>query len=134
MLRWPRPAEIGPGEEGRGPTRSVGTSVILVNGAVAAYFGRGEQRLLVYLPEDEPAHSRVASALATKLMDLARNAPPGRRGMLVSEINGVGVADHPLAPYLVQAGFVPTAMGYQARVPQGAVDDRERLAGAPTAR
>src|SRR5262249_7678981 len=42
----------------RGPTRSVGAQVIIVDGLLAAYLGRGRQ-LLVYLPDAEPDRSRV---------------------------------------------------------------------------
>jgi hypothetical protein len=33
----------------------------------------------------------------------------------VNEINGAPAADHPLATYLVEAGFSPSAMGFQIR-------------------
>ena len=33
--------------------------------------------------------------------------------MLIEEIDGVMPAAHPLAPYLVEAGFVAGAMGFQ---------------------
>ena len=34
--------------------------------------------------------------------------------MLVAEIDGVAAGEHPLAPYLLDAGFVRGAMGFQA--------------------
>jgi hypothetical protein len=34
---------------------------------------------------------------------------------MIAEINGARIADHPLAPYLVEAGFHPSAMGYMVR-------------------
>ena len=43
--------------EGRakaGPTRSAGSLVVIVNGALAAYISRGARQLLAFLPEDEP--------------------------------------------------------------------------------
>ena len=39
----------------------------------------------------------------------------GRGGLLISEINGSPTADHPLAPFLIDAGFNASAMGFQMR-------------------
>ena len=41
-------------DAGRGPTRSVGATVILVNGALAAYLPRGDRQLATFLPDAEP--------------------------------------------------------------------------------
>jgi ATP-dependent Lhr-like helicase len=98
----------------RGPTRTVGALVILVNGALAAYISRGARQIVVFLPEDEPARSTVGRALAARLAALARNED-GRGGLLVGEINGMPAAEHPFAPYLVEAGFSASALGYQMR-------------------
>jgi hypothetical protein len=35
--------------------------------------------------------------------------------MLLSEIDGVAPAQHPLAAFLIEAGFNPSAMGLQMR-------------------
>ena len=126
ILRWPeasrsapsRSAPEGPSQigqpsrsapEGRakaGPTRSAGSLVVIVNGALAAYISRGARQLLAFLPEDEPARSTTARAVATTL---------ARLGLLVFEVNGLPAAEHPLAAYLVDAGFSPSAMGFQIR-------------------
>jgi ATP-dependent Lhr-like helicase len=100
-------------EAGRAPTRTVGALVILVNGALAAYIPRGGRQVVAYLPEDEPARSATARALAAALADLARDEQRG--GLLVAEINGADPARHPLAPYLIDAGFNASAMGFQMR-------------------
>jgi hypothetical protein len=113
MLKWPSPGD-GDGSGGRGPTRSVGSLVVLVNGSLAAYLARGGRQLLVFLPDDEPGLSTVARALAGRLANLARGEE-GRGGLLISEINGVPAADHPFAPFLADAGFNPSAMGFQMR-------------------
>ena len=89
--------------------------MILVDGAVGAYLGRGGRQLLVYLPDDEPGRSRVGSEVARVLMDIARDGVDGRPGMLIGEVNGLSAFEHPLAPFLARAGFVRTALGYQAR-------------------
>ena len=109
-LSWPAFAEA---EAGRGPTRTVGALVILVNGTLAAYIPRGGRQVTGYLPEDEPARSTIARALARALAQLARDDQRG--GLLVGEINGQPPAHHPLAPYLIEAGFNPSAMGFQMR-------------------
>ncbi len=48
---------------GRGPTRTVGSVVVIVNGALAAYISRGARQLLAFLPEDEPARSMTGRAV-----------------------------------------------------------------------
>jgi ATP-dependent Lhr-like helicase len=98
----------------RGPTRTVGSLVVIVNGALAAYLSRGARQLLVFLPEDEPARSTTARAVATKLAQMAR-AEQGRLALLIGEINGITTSEHPLASYLLEAGFSPSAMGFHMR-------------------
>ena len=104
ILAWPAGSEAA--DAGRGPTRSVGALVVLVNGALSAYISRGARQLQVFLPEDEPARSTTARALARRLAGL---------GLLIGEINGVQAPEHPLAPFLVEAGFSPSAMGFHVR-------------------
>jgi ATP-dependent Lhr-like helicase len=59
-LPWP------PGEGAR-PMRAAGTHVVLVEGALAAFLGRGEKELRTFVPADEPSRSRVLRALALAL-------------------------------------------------------------------
>jgi ATP-dependent Lhr-like helicase len=106
-------APVADAEGGRAPTRTVGALVVLVNGALAAYIPRGGRQVTAYLPDDEPGRSTVARALARALAHLARDEQRG--GLLVAEINGLPPAHHPLAPYLIEAGFNPSAMGFQMR-------------------
>jgi ATP-dependent Lhr-like helicase len=113
MLKWPTASNVDP-PAGRGPTRSVGSFVVLVNGALAAYLARGGRQLLVFLPEDEPARGVAGRALAARLAQLARTEE-GHGGLLIAEINGAPAADHPLAAFLIDAGFNPSAMGFQKR-------------------
>jgi ATP-dependent helicase Lhr and Lhr-like helicase len=118
ILRWPEERTTGEGNAEasakRGPTRTVGSLVILVNGDLAAYISRGARQLAVFLPEDEPVRSTTARALAAKLGQLAR-AEQGRLAILIGDINGVPTSEHPMAPYLLEAGFSPSAMGYHMR-------------------
>ena len=102
---------------GRGPTRTVGATVILVDGALAAYLARGDRQLLTFLPETEPQRSKTARAIARALRDRARtpvSEDQGPRGMLIEEIDGVPPSAHPIAPFLAKAGFITGAMGFQA--------------------
>jgi ATP-dependent helicase Lhr and Lhr-like helicase len=107
MLKWPVTADT---TAGRGPTRSVGAVVLLVNGSLAAYISRGARQLTVFVPDDEPQLSTVARAIARRL---ARFGAEG--GILIDEVNGVPAREHALAPFLTEAGFVASAMGYQIR-------------------
>jgi ATP-dependent Lhr-like helicase len=120
-LRWPAAAPDGASarqveiaKAGRGPTRSVGATVILVDGALAAYLARGDRVLLTWLPDAEPQRSRAAHAIARVLIDRARSGGDALRGMLIEEIDGHQPQHHPLAPFLAEAGFSAGAMGYQA--------------------
>jgi len=101
-------------DAGRGPMRAVGATVILVNGALAAYLARGDRQLLTYLPETEPDRSKVARAVARVLIARARTGGETPRGMLIEEIDGNAPSAHLLAPFLTDAGFITGAMGMQA--------------------
>ena len=100
---------------GRGPMRAVGATVILVNGALAAYLARGDRQLLAFLPESEPERSKTGRAIGRALIERARTGAGSDdepRGMLIEEIDGMVPMSHPLAPYLAESGFVAGAMGF----------------------
>jgi len=118
LVKWP---DIAGAESttdvataGRGPTRTAGALVVLVDGHAAAYLRRGERELLLFLPAAEPLRSRVAREVARMLLHLAATRE-GRRGMLIAEINGAPATAHPVARLFVEEGFAATAMGIQAR-------------------
>ena len=102
----------------RGFTRSVGASVILVDGMLAAYLARGDRQLLTWLPEAEPQRSRAGRAVSDVLIDRARSGFDGPRGMLIEEIDGMPPATHAMAPWLLEAGFIAGALGFQATYPR----------------
>jgi ATP-dependent Lhr-like helicase len=108
-------------DAGRGPTRSVGATVILVDGALAAYLARGDRQLATWLPDSEPERSKAGGAIARVLIDRARTGGESPRGMLIEEVDGLPTARHPIARYLVDAGFVAGALGLQARQNRGIV-------------
>ena len=113
LIPWPMVSD-----EGRGATRTAGARVVMVNGRAAAWIGRGDRQLLVWLPEHEPERSRIGRALARELVDLAMRAPDGRRGWLIEEINGRPSVHDPSSRFLLDAGFAATAGGLQLRVPR----------------
>ncbi len=104
----------------RGFTRTVGASVILVDGTLAAYLGRGDRQLLTWLPETEPLRSRAGRAVAQALIDRARSGDDSPRGMLIEDIDGLPPATHAMAPWLIEAGFIAGALGFQATYPRAA--------------
>jgi ATP-dependent Lhr-like helicase len=112
FLRWPAQDGAAP----RGPSRSAGAQVVLVDGALAAFVSRGGRQAWVWLPETEPERSRVARAIATALTTIAARGLVERRGgMLLEEINGTFAGEHPLALYLSEAGFSPSPLGFNLR-------------------
>ncbi len=137
VLPWPdAPAAGAAGDAGsrRTPTRAVGARVVLVDGAMAAWIGRGGRQILTWLPEAEPDRSRIGHAIAVRLAELARQGEGREGGLLVGEVDGRAAADHPLGPYLTGAGFVRSAMGYQMiRGPEPARPRAGRRADASSA-
>ena len=117
LLKWP--------ESETALARTAGASVILINGALAAYLRRGNPEIQVFLPDVEPSRSRVARAVAGALCrraqreharasedrELGLRRDP-RRGLLISKINGLAATEHSLAHFLEEAGLAPGARGY----------------------
>jgi ATP-dependent Lhr-like helicase len=116
VLPWP--AVDGPGR----PTRSAGTLVVLVDGRLAAWIGRGDRQVIAWLPDDEPRRQQTARGIAQALADLSS----ARDGLLVAEVNGIPVADHPLAPALEAAGFSRGAMGMARKRGRDEADPRTK--------
>jgi ATP-dependent Lhr-like helicase len=112
IVKWPEGDAVSAG--GRGPTRTAGALVILVDGRAAAYLRRGERELLLFLSDVEPMRSRIGREVARMLLHLAATRE-GRRGMLIAEIDGTAATAHPAARLFIDEGFAATAMGIQAR-------------------
>jgi ATP-dependent Lhr-like helicase len=110
-LPWPR----GDGE-GRAQ-RAAGAQVVLHDGALLAWLGRGEHNLHAFLPAEEPARTRSARALARAL---AAQVEEGRRkALLIARVDGEDVNASPLAPGLRESGFTAGTKGYLKRTPAG---------------
>ncbi|HEX4154712.1 MAG TPA: DEAD/DEAH box helicase [Acidobacteriaceae bacterium] len=117
LLRWPAVAEDGAASGSL--ARSVGARVVLVDGALTAYLRRGNPNMQILLPEEEPARSQVARALAEFLAGyVQREENPegrGRTSMLIAQVNGVPVAEHAMARFLLDAGFQAAPVGFNVR-------------------
>jgi ATP-dependent Lhr-like helicase len=109
--RHPSASEDG----GRGPTRTAGALVVLVDGFAGGYLRRGERELLLFMPSTEPIRSRSTKAVARALVELSATREEGRRGLLIAEIDGLPAGTHPAMRCFVDAGFISTAMGLQLR-------------------
>jgi ATP-dependent Lhr-like helicase len=113
-LKWPAVDGASAGQGRPSAARSVGASVVIVDGALAAYLPRRERELLTWLPESEPQRSKAARAIAYALIARARLGGESPHGMLLEEIDGSDPAGHPMGPYLREAGFIAGALGFQA--------------------
>ena len=121
ILKWP------PADSSQSPlARVLGGKVILVDGMLAAYWRKGNPQISVFLPDEEPNRSRVARALAAALREVALRgrqlATPGDhhgRGLLIGQIGLTPVMSHPLAPFLLEAGFVSGTLGYHVPTTSG---------------
>jgi ATP-dependent Lhr-like helicase len=121
IVKWPElhgnaGEPLDAAEAGRGPARTVGSIVILVDGFAAGYLRRGERELLLFAPETEPQRSRIIREVARTLVQLAVSREEGRRGMLIGEINGAAATAHPAARLFIEEGFAATGMGLQTRL------------------
>jgi ATP-dependent helicase Lhr and Lhr-like helicase len=112
LVKWPDPPE---GAGGRGPTRSVGARVVLVDGRLAAWVARSQRSLLVWLPEHEPDRTHHAEALARVLPMTGTDREQRAATLVITEINGGPALDAPIRPFLEAAGFVATSQGLQVR-------------------
>ncbi len=114
-LPWPR---------GAAPfSRIPGAHVVLVDGHLAAYVGREEQRLIVVLPEQEPERSGVGRRAAQAIADWFRDT--GRRRLAWGEARDLGG----LGERLREAGFVPSGNGLRLPAAAGAAPAGDRPGG-----
>ena len=119
VLRWPEMPAVEEDWE-TAPhllTRAAYAEVILRNGQLVAWLKRGNPNLLVFLPAEEPERSQVASGLAHFLCSRGqeRLRSGSHQGVLITTINGQPVAAHPMARFLMDAGFHPGPLGMHLR-------------------
>ena len=119
VLRWPElpPMDDDAESAPRVLTRATYAEVILRNGQLVAWLRRNNPNLLVFLPADEPERSQVASGLAHFLSARGqeRMRQSSHQGALITTINGQPVAAHPMARFLMDAGFHPGPLGLHLR-------------------
>jgi ATP-dependent Lhr-like helicase len=133
VLRWPElpvaeeDAETAP----RLLTRAAYAEVIFRNGQLVAWFRRGNPNLLVFLPVEEPERTQAASGLAHFLCSRGQERLRGssHQGVLITTINGQPVAAHPMARFLMDAGFHPGPLGMHLRRIPLALAAREPIQG-----
>ncbi|MGB6975558.1 MAG: DEAD/DEAH box helicase [Terracidiphilus sp.] len=118
-LRWPElPAEAGDAESTpRILTRAAYAEVILRNGRLVAWLRRNNPNVLVFLPPDEPERAQTAAGVAHFLCQRGqqRMREAGLHGVLITTVNGQPVAAHPLAHFLMDAGFYAGPLGMHLR-------------------
>jgi len=105
-LAWPK------SEDAR-LARAAGPHVVLVDGTVAAVVSRGGREVTPLLPGEEPLRSQVAAGAARALRRWCETTGPSALGWAVGE--GPALAESPLAPHLVGAGFVRSGPGFALR-------------------
>ena len=119
VLRWPDlpPMDDDSETAPRILTRAAYAQVILRNGELVAWLRRNNPHLLVFLPAEEPERSHVAAGLAHFLCARGqeRMRRGGHNGVLITTVNGQPVAAHPMARYLMDAGFYTGPLGMHLR-------------------
>jgi len=115
ILPWPDAGASAPARA----ARAVGAHVVLVDGTLAAWVGRGGRQAWVWLPASEPDRTQVARVVAQQFAALGHAAQAERHGGLsLEDVNGQPVAEHTLALFLTDAGFVPSSLGFHLRRPR----------------
>ena len=119
VLRWPElPVLEGDAESApRVLTRAAYAEVILRNGQLVAWLRRSNPNLLIFLPTEEPDRSQVASGLAhfLSVRGQERMRTGSHQGVLITTINGQPAGAHPMARFLMDAGFHPGPLGLHLR-------------------
>jgi ATP-dependent Lhr-like helicase len=119
LLDWPAsPADAR-------PQRSAGALVVLHDGLLLGWLGRGDHPLLTFLPEDEPRRTTLARHLAAALGSLVDSGV--MRALLVSTVDGSEAARSPLTPVFVEAGFSASSHGLLRRATRRGDDEPRAL-------
>ncbi len=119
VLRWPE-LPVASEDSETAPrllTRAAYAEVILRNGQLVAWLRRGNPNVLIFLPPEEPERSQAASGLAHFLCARGQEClrSGSHQGALITTINGQPVAAHPMARFLMDAGFHPGPLGMHLR-------------------
>lgn len=93
------------------PSRSVGASVVLMDGELVAFLSSSRNHLATFLPDDQPRRDRTAEAIARALVDVAAEGSP----VLLTKVDDQPVSRSTLAEPLRAEGFEPTSRGFLVR-------------------
>ncbi|MBK8938610.1 MAG: DEAD/DEAH box helicase [Polyangiaceae bacterium] len=111
VLPWPVAREDA--AEGGRLARVAGAHVVLVDGRLAAYLGRGAQTMRLFFAADDEGSAALSQAVARALATFMDQT--GRKVLIIQRIDGQDAARSPLAPGLREAGFTPTDGGLMRR-------------------
>jgi ATP-dependent Lhr-like helicase len=119
VLKWPE-LPVAEGDSETAPrvlTRAAYAEVILRNGELLAWVRRNNPNLLIFLPDEDPERSQAAEALAHFLWQKGQERMQADRhqGVLITTINGQPAAAHPVARFLMDAGFHVGPLGLNLR-------------------
>ncbi len=95
------------------PGRTAGARVILLNGELAAYLGKGQRSLYTFLKKDDPEQGIVLDAIVSALADLVNSGK--KRALYITEIDGRGPGESPLEEALQREGFTAYSGGWQKK-------------------
>jgi len=104
-LPWPKQSPSG-----ARPQRVAGARVIVGDGALLGYLGRGGQQLMTFLPDAEPQRTAARAALVEGLAKMAAFGP-----VFVAGVDGRPTGQSELAEPLRAAGFSPSSRGFLHR-------------------
>jgi ATP-dependent Lhr-like helicase len=110
LLPWP--ARDGESDAAR-PQRAAGAYVVLVDGALRGYLGRGGSALSTFVEGDTSARLEQARGVAEALLAWARAR--GKAALVLRTIDGLEPREHPLAAAMLEAGFALTGSGLVLR-------------------
>jgi ATP-dependent Lhr-like helicase len=116
ILPWPRSDD-----DSRSPfSRVAGAYVVVHDGRLVAYIGRGERAVVTLLPEFEPGRSEAARGISNALAAWALSRGQYQPGW--QTVDGVSIMQSSLGGFLREAGFVPSGPGLRSAVqPRNAV-------------
>jgi ATP-dependent Lhr-like helicase len=92
--------------------RAAGAMVVLVDGALTAFWRGRSTDIGVCLPVNEPDRSNAALALSRELAHLAVDEERHPGGLLITTVNGRPAELHAVGPCLQRTGFRKSALGY----------------------
>ena len=105
-LRWPKAAT-----DAGTPQRVANARVVLWDGHLVGYLGRGGDSLSTFLAAAEPERGRQLAGLLSALKNLSRRGEV----LYLSKVDGLDTQHAAIAPDLLAMGFVPSSKGFLLR-------------------